>query len=343
MPQVKKKKVDSGLSEQARAAKAARKQRGRKKLPYIIASAVIAVVLGILGVAYYQQYVVPFNRVVINYDGNIIRMRYFLTRTRLAGSSGISMLQTLTNEKLIKDGAEKYGILVTPEDVDAQLRSMAAGSDNATVTDAEFKEWYRQLLNEDGVSDSLYKEITYNSLLSTRLQDYLSAQIPAQLEHAHVYGIFVSTYEEALAVKDRVDAGEDFSEVARELSIDQTAENGGELDWMPKGVLVMDQYDPFDLQVGEVSSPLAVISDPNSAPTAYYVLTVKEFETRDVQPSYLPEIRSRNFQDWLAAETKLHEVHWSYNSEIDAWVNWQLSKSSTSTSRASNSSSQTGG
>ena len=329
MSQVIKRK-DSRTSGRPPSAAVPSTRRARRggRLPYIVVSAIIVLVVGLVGVAYYQQYVAPFRRTIITIDGVRTSMGAFLARARSSGSGGLGTLQAMTNEQLIKFGAERYGITVTRDDVDRELRTAAAGGDNITINDAEFREWYRQLLNENKTSDSKYRDTVANGLLSTKLQAYLAGQIPAQLEHAHVFGIFASTYDEILKAKDRITAGESFGAVAGEVSIDEaTKVNGGELAWIPKGVLVMTNMDPFSLNVGEVSNPLAIPSDdPNTPPSVYYIIQVTEQDTRDVDPGYLPEIQNTRFQEWLAEETKQHEVKWNYNSEIDAWVQYQLTK-----------------
>jgi hypothetical protein len=323
----KEKKSQTGHGSVAQAGKnKPRSRNGGARLPYIIAAVVLLAVIGVVGVAYYQVYVAPFQKVIITFDNTQVRMKDFLDRARLSGSGGMGTLQNITNEETIKAGTARLGLTVTPGEIDARLRKEAAGSENVTVSDAEFKEWYRQLLGSNKMSDAKYKETVKNQLLAEKAQDHVNAQIPASIEHAHVYGIFVTTYEEAASVKERADAGEKFSDLAAELSIDQTKDTGGELDWFPKGSMVNDRYDPFDLKVGEVSSPLAVIGDPNEAPAAYYVVTVTEFAVRDIEPAYLPIIENKWFQDWLVQEQGQHELHWNYNSEIDAWVNWQLNK-----------------
>ena len=328
----KKKRVEKNIG---RAGSSSRPARNRNRLPYIIVFAVVAVVLGVVGVAYYQQYVAPFQRVVINVDDTQIKMRYFLDRVRLSGSGGIGMLQTLTNEELIKSGTAALGISVTPQDIESQLKATASGGDNVTITDAEFKEWYRQLLNDNRMSDAKYKETVKNQILSARLQDHINRQIPVAIDHAHVYGIFVSTYEEAAAAKLRIESGEEFSKVAAEISIDQaTGEKGGELDWVPLGALVMGNMDPFSLETGEVSDPLAVVQDPETPPSAYYVITIKETAVREIQSTYLSEVQNKRFSEWLAEETAKHKVKWDYNSEIDAWVNWQISKGKSTTGQS---------
>jgi hypothetical protein len=336
MPQADKKKLDTPPRSRPQSA-----YKKPSRLPYIIVGALLAGVIALVSVAYFQQYVAPFRRVVITVDNTQIRMRDFLDRVRVTGSGGIGTLQNITNEIMIKDGTSRLGITASDQEVEADLRKQAAGSDNATVTDAEFKEWYRQLLDTSKISNGKYRDSVRSSILSSKLQDYINKQIPPQIEHAHVYGIFVATYEEAQEVKTRITSGEDFGKVAAEVSLDQTGQSGGELDWIPQGALVMGNYDPFTLKVGEVSDPAAVVSDPQTPPSSYYVLTVTEFAPRDISPSYLPEIQNKRFQDWLVDENKLHQVKWNYNSTIDAWVNWQLAKTNpTPTATASSGSQQ---
>lgn len=312
-------------------------RRISKRLPYIIASVIIAAVVVLVGIAFYQQYVAPFQKVVMTIDGSkVIKMRYFLNRAKLAGTSGLATIQNLNYEEILKLAEEKYGIYVTEEDIDKSLRSNAAGGDNMTISDAEFAEWYRQLLNERGVSGSLYRQMVAATLREAKFREYVNSNISTTREHAHVYAIFLSTYEEALAVKERIDNGENFQNVARELSIDPTtAENGGEIAWLPQGVYMFNM-DPFSLEVGKTSDVLAVVEDmtTESSPTAYYVMMVGEREDREILDGYLSEVQSYDYQQWLSNETKAHSVKWFYNSEIDAWVSWQLSKSNPSSTTA---------
>jgi foldase protein PrsA len=312
-------------------------RRNTRNLPYIIATVIIAAVVVLVGIAFYQQYVAPFQKVVMKIDNEtVIKMRYFLDRAKLSGSGGLATMQSLNNEEILKLAGEKYGIYVTEEDIDKALRSNAAGGDNETISEIEFNEWYRQLLNERRVSGSLYRETVAATLREAMFREYINNQISTTREHAHVYAIFFGTYDEALAVKDRIDNGENFHNVARELSIDPTTrEKGGEIDWIPQGVYFYNM-DPFSLEVGKVSDVLAIVEDVTSeeGPSAYYVMMVTERDDREILDGYLSEVQSYDYQQWLVNESKLHTIKWNYNSEIDAWVSWQLSKSNPSTTAA---------
>ena len=84
----------------------------------------------------------------------------------------------------------------------------------------------------------------------------------------------------------------------------------------------------FSLTIGDVSDPLVYRSDdPTSDETFYYLLMVSEkADAREVDENSLQILKAGVLDDWLSEEVKLHEVTWKYNSEIDAWVNWQLAK-----------------
>ncbi len=298
-----------------------------RQLPYIISAVVIVAALVLVGIAYYQQYYAPYQTVVITIDGvPTIRMRYFVDRARLAGSGGLSTIQNLTNEEILKLSEKKYGIAVTSKDIDDYLRIQASGSENETISDVEYNEWYRQLLNEKRVTSGFYRGLIAAVLRDIQFRKYVTSTIPDAVDHAHVYAIFTATYDDALKVKERADAGEDFGKLARELSIDEaTREQGGELDWIPKGVYIYNN-DPFMWEVGKPAEVLAVVEGAATEPMAYYVLLVKEIAQRQVADRYISEFQNRTYEKWLVDETKTHEVKWKYNSKIDAWLNWQLTK-----------------
>ena len=318
-------------------------ERRTRRITYIIASLVIAAAIVLVGVAYYQQYVAPFQKVVITIDNvPTIKMRYFLERAKLANTNGLATIENLTNEEVLKLAETKYGISISQEDISKALRNQAAGGDNTTISDVEFNEWYRQLLNENKVTDKVYRDMVGASLRVNLFQEYVNKTIPELLDHAHVYAIFVSTYDEAVNLKKRIDSGEDFGKVAREISIDKTSgEQGGEVGWIPKGVSLFNN-DPFSLEVGKASDVLAVVdesstsSSSSSTPTvqAYYVEIVTEMDKRTVDSYYLSEVQNTAYQQWLNDETKAHNVKWNYNSTIDAWLSWELSKLSTTTTTA---------
>ncbi|MBI4296018.1 MAG: peptidylprolyl isomerase [Chloroflexi bacterium] len=315
------------------ALRAIQRERKAKQTAYLVAALLVVVILAIIGIFYYQAYVAPFRRPIITVGDTRIRMDYFLMRTRLAGADPMNIMQQLTNELLIRQGAPQFGISVTTQDVDRELRRIASGGDSS-MSESAFKEWYRQELEHKRVSDARYREVVQSSMLAVRLQEYLAERVSTVVPQVRLSAIFVNTEAEARKVVERWQTGEDFAKLARELSTDAASQaNGGDLGWMPRGVAIFDNA-AFSLEVGKISQPLAQVTDASSPPSFYYVLLVTEkAEARQVDEQYLPVLRSRALDDWLNTEVSRHEVTWNFNSEIYAWINYQLAKSKSSGSQ----------
>lgn len=279
----------------------------------------IAVILLTVGILHYQLNIAPFRRVIITVDNNDIRMDYFLKRTKLAGSSPTAMLEILTREQIIKSEAPRYGIRVNEEEIDRELRSIAE-SDN--ITESEFGQWYRQQLNETGLTNAEYRELIGTRLQAARLHDYLAQKVSTVAEQVHIYGILVKRNEEALKIKERLEAGEDFASLAQEVSLDEESkEKGGDLGWFPRGVMGLGfDYVVFSLGIGDISEPV---------PTGegFYLLKVSEKAmAREIDENSVKALRSRALENWLLGEMPYHDIEYNFDPEINAWLNYQLAK-----------------
>ncbi len=332
MPQLNKTSSGNNPDGKAPDSKAIARDRKGRRTAFIVASVVIVLILVTVGVSLYINSA-PFRRIIITVDDTSINMDYFLKRTRLTGADPMDMLMRLTNEQLIKIEAPRYVAEVSPEDIDQELRRVASG-ESETISESEFKEWYRQLLNEIDLSDSEYKEGMAASILRARLHQYLAERVPTVAEQVHLYVITVETYEDAEEIRARWEAGEDFADLAREVSLDEVSgEKGGDLGWFPSGVmnLTFDRV-AFTLSVGDVSEVVSYAADPVAEEVFYYLLMVSEkADNREIDEDPLQMLKAQVLDVWLLAEIKFHEVEWyglknGFDSETNAWINWQLSK-----------------
>ncbi len=302
----------------------------RRRQIFIIVGIVVVVILAIFVPLYYINYIAPFNRTIITVDDAKVSMRYFLDRTKLADSDPFTMLETLTDELVIKIMAPQYGIQVTDDDIDQELRNLASGG-TGDISDVEFEEWYRQQLNNNDISDSQYREMLYINLLTSRLHMYLAERVPTVAEQVHLHLIVVQTYEEVQAVVARLEAGEDFAAVAQEVSIDVTAEEGGDAGWLPPAISIYEEQIAA-LEIGEVSAPIAYYSQTETTtsstmPDMFYIFMVSEKDdARPLEDSHLALLQAMALDSWLAEEIPKHEITYNFNSEIYAWINWQLEK-----------------
>jgi hypothetical protein len=299
------------------------------KRSVIIAVVVVAIVGGIAGVALYRDRVAPFNTTIIEVDGTSIDMRYFLKRAAMSGDDAMGLLQILPREEIIKRTATKppYNISVTEQDIDELARDLARG-EAQTIDEGEFGEWYRQQLNETRLSDSEYRDLLRSSLLSLRLSEYLGERLPTVAEQVYIHMIPVKDRLTAIDVKEKHDAGSDFAGLAREYSLDsELGARGGGVGWFARGVLD-PRYDlvAFELEIGKSSEPIA-FDEEN-----YVVMMISEkAANREMDEQSLMVTRAVALEKWHVEEYKKHNVQFhgftnGYDSQTDAWVQWQLAR-----------------
>lgn len=197
------------------------------------------------------------------------------------------ILEGMIDEALIAQGAEALGVTVSEEELETQLQAdIEAGGGQAA-----FDEW----LTATGQTAEEYKEMLRRALLSRRVWEAVTADVPAAVEQVHVRVIALDSQEEALAVLDLLRQGEDFAALARERSLDvATQGSGGDLGWFPRGVV-----DPalenaaFALQPGQVSDPLPL------GERYYLVQLVEREEARSLPDDLLWQMKQSKFDQWL--------------------------------------------
>ena len=314
MSQPRKRKTGVRAADTAASPEAGKKERTGRRRTIIIAFIILAIIGIIIGVGHYVINVRPFQHTIIIVGDESVNMREFLKRARLYGlDDPHAILEVIVEELLIEQGAPRYGIEVTEKDIDEGLREGARG-ESESITDLEFNEWYRQRLNESGLSDAEYREAIRRSLLRAHLHVYLAKRVPTVTEQVHFHIIMVGTYEEAEEVRARWEAGEDFADLAREVSLDETAkEKGGDVGWIPYGVLE-DTYAWVisNLDIGEVSTPIrAVSADPSAqseqAPFLLFMVSEKTI-AREVDEEYMPVLQIKALDDWLLLEMSVTEI-----------------------------------
>ena len=110
---------------------------------------------------------------------------------------------------------------------------------------------------------------------------YESAETETEYNAAH---LLVETEEEALAAKARIDGGEVFADVAKEVSTGPSGPNGGSLGWFGAGQMVT----PFEDAV--MNMEVGGVSDPVETQFGFHVINL--IEKRVKEAPALEEVRS---------------------------------------------------
>ena len=106
--------------------------------------------------------------------------------------------------------------------------------------------------------------------------------------------ILVETEEEAKAVLDRLNAGEDFGVVAAELSIDSSnSASGGDLGWFTQGQMVAE-FDKaaFSLEIGKLSEPI-------QTEFGYHIIQVLGHEVRELTDEQLDNYKNQVYYKFV--------------------------------------------
>lgn len=198
------------------------------------------------------------------------------------------ILNWMIEQALIEQAASEMGIVITDEDVEAELAQIIAetGGEDA----------FQARLQQDGLTRQDVLSELRAQLIGAAVIERVTSAVPTTAEHVHARHILVGTAAEAEQILAQLQAGADFAELARTFSQDETtAAAGGDLGFFPRGVLLAPQVEEaaFSLQPGQVSSVI-------ESPFGFHIVQVIEREPeRALSPEVLQYVREQAFKDWI--------------------------------------------
>lgn len=212
------------------------------------------------------------------------------------------MVNDLERREIVKQYAPLENVAVSEQEIDFAMKARIVGISNVDspdIPESEYRERLRLRLEILQISEEFFREIAREQALQDKLEAVLQENIPAKLEQRHLYEIRFNSSDtdliDARAALDRYDAGESFQDLARELSDDRTtAEQGGDLGWVPRGI--KEEYTDIMGQLGdgEVSGPV-ITSTGVSIFLAEGVL-----ELRDVREDHIQPLQDQALRSWIA-------------------------------------------
>lgn len=182
----------------------------------------------------------------------------------LVKANGSEALDSLVIEKIIQLEAEKEDITVADDEIESEINEMVEqfGGEEAFNSALE----YYGLSQEDLESDikmNLYLEKLLTPVIEIteeEMETYFeeNKDLFAQKEQVKASHILVEDEETALDIKEKLDNGEDFAELAKEYSTDESnKDSGGELGYFGRGEMVAEFEDKaFSMEIGEISEPV---------------------------------------------------------------------------------------
>jgi peptidyl-prolyl cis-trans isomerase SurA len=248
-----------------------------------------------------------------------------------------SILDQMIEQRLLEQEAKKLGISVTENEVDAALEGVKK---NFNLTDEQMievlkkqnltpevfrEQWRIQLLANKLVASQLKGQIavTEDEIKKEYEESYGKVEFQDETKIAHILIPVTSPEEEdkakelALEVAERAKSGEDFGELAKEYSKDESsAQNRGELGYFKKGDLV----EPLEEAVRGAS--VGEIVGPVRSPSGYHVIKIldKKRSGKSSLDDYRDEIKEKLYRQ--KAEKALEE--WIENIKKTAYIEVKL-------------------
>jgi parvulin-like peptidyl-prolyl isomerase len=239
------------------------------------------------------------------------------------------LFQLIVEETVRQAAVAQYAIVEDSAAIDAQYDLFIAGIEAEGPLD--------EYLESNGITEETIRHVAFQQVMLPEIQQRLAEgadpldeedieaaydELLPSLSTVCARHILVTTEEEATAVVDRLDGGDDFADVAVELSIDTgSGSAGGDL-----GCTTADQYvasfaaATLEAEVGDVTGP--VQSD-----FGYHVLIVDSRETQalddirvDLEASLVNQQTAGLFDEWVfeslgAADVVVTERYGTWQTE----------------------------
>jgi parvulin-like peptidyl-prolyl isomerase len=266
---------------------------------------IVLIALGFVAFGWYWTELRPEGRTVLQVDEQKVsyramkrRMGYELvqnaTLQQSAGALPAFSYNALLDELTIVSRADEQGVLVDQAKFDEALRNrigVAPDADQRT-----FQDRLRTQLDFTGLNESEYRRLILADVTETALKDKFEAELPATIPQARVEVVNAESQEQAEAAITRINAGEPFADVAKELSIDPTAQDTGGLSefGIKSGFPDPIQEYVFSAPVGQLSGPLGQEVGENR-----YVVRVVERTDRPLEEDQKPTLAQEKYDEWL--------------------------------------------
>ena len=346
-----------GLSDEnaATAARARRSaERRRQRIALAIGGALILVIIGVIMAGVYQAYILPPRVMAGEVRGVRFTMGDLVERIRVlqgidryqGGQVDLStipfqLLTDLLHAEILRQAAPGLAINVTDEQIEEAIRERfrptpAPGQevDDAQL-DAEYRNTYTGFLTQVNLTDDAYRRIVEEQLQQRELFARMLTALPEEANQVELQLIGISINSDAVpeAVKERLELGEDFAAVSREISGDD-----GYIGWVPEGAFPeFDRYLFGETEVsenGETQRKPALlsageVSDPIYADQAIYLIqAIGDVESREIGPAMQFQMASSRVDQWkedqLTQGTQGGWVKINFDSNRYAWVTEQV-------------------
>ena len=156
-----------------------------------------------------------------------------------------------------------------------------------------------------GLKEKDYLEFFDLQVLERKLLDDLTAELPRVEKQVWARHILVADEVTALTVIERLNNGEDFAVLAKELSTDTgSAQNGGDLGWFGSGAMVAE----FETAAFALEKPGDYTTTPVASDFGFHIIQLIAKQDRPLTAEQYDAAKNKVFSDWLTAAREEYGV-----------------------------------
>ncbi len=156
-----------------------------------------------------------------------------------------------------------------------------------------------------GLKEKDYLEFFDLQVLERKLLDDLTAELPRVEKQVWARHILVADEVTALTVIERLNNGEDFAVLAKELSTDTgSAQNGGDLNWFGSGAMVAE----FEAAAFALEKPGDYTTTPVASDFGFHIIQLIAKQDRPLTAEQYDAAKNKVFSDWLTAAREEYGV-----------------------------------
>ena len=156
------------------------------------------------------------------------------------------------------------------------------------------------------------RAILINELYRQKVRDEIMTDFICELDQVWARHILVEDEITAQEVLEKIDAGDDFADLAAQYSIDDSnKETGGDLGWFGTDRMVPEfEQVAFNLSIGELSEPV-------ETQFGWHIIQSLGHEVRPLSAYECDQLKEKEFTTWLEQQSNIATIE-----KFDLWREW---------------------